>query len=626
MVKGTRLRLSLVTLGAVSVLALAACGSGGSNNNGLKTNVQGGYGAIPAATGSPTSGGVVTYAEQPGAGPAWIFPINDNVHSTVYGDFEFEYLMWRPLYYPTKGASPVVDFSKSVGQPPVYTNNNKTITIKLNSSYKWSDGKPVTANDVIFTLDLSKAAVKENPANLSNYTPGEFPDNVVSATAPDPETVVLNLDKTYNQAWLMPNELTTELLPLPSQDWNISSTGGQHLDFTQPANAKSIYDYLVKQAETLSTYATNPLWQIVDGQFKIKTYNASTNATNLAANSAYTGPDKPKISELDELAYTTTEAEWNDVLSGKLDVAYVDYTDIPQLPKATKLGYNFYGLPSTGFEYMYFNFKDTTGSFDKIIGQLYVRQALAHLQDEQGVIKGAFKNAAVPQYSTVGTLPSSAYSKDAISTAIYGYDINAAKNLFSSHGWQVQGGALTCENAGTGANQCGAGIAKGTPLTFSFYYNNSPAAIGQQVDAFASAAKQLGINITLKSYTFNQLLNVANDPGSASTENDWGMADFGGFTGILYPTADTIFNTTGTYNEGGYSDPQVDKLIHNSVNGTDPNALVAESQYLGKNLPAIFQPSPDQIWVWKKNLQGPSNSWSSLTQFWMNPEDWYFTK
>jgi peptide/nickel transport system substrate-binding protein len=626
MVKGTRLRLSLVTLGAVGVLVLAACGSGGGSDNGLKTNVQGGYGSIPAATGTPTNGGVVTYAEQPGAGPAWIFPINDNAHATVYGDFEFEYLMWRPLYYPTTGASPTVDYSKSVAAAPVYTNDNKTITIKLNPQYKWSDGKPVTANDVLFTLDLSKAAVKENPANLANYTPGEFPDNIVSASAPDQHTVVLNLDKTYNQAWLIPNELDTYLLPLPSADWNISATGGPHLDFATPANAKAIYDYLYKQSETLSTFATNPLWQIVDGQFKIKTYNASTNAVNLAANTAYTGPDKPKIAELDELAYTSTEAEWNDVLSGKLDVAYVDPADIPQLSKATKLGYNFYGLPSTGFSYMYFNFKDATGSFNKIIGQLYVRQALAHLQNEEAVIKGAFKGAAVPQYSTIGTLPTSAYSQDAISTPIYGYDVNAAKNLFTSHGWQTQGGVLTCESAGTGPKDCGDGIAKGTPLTFSFYYINSQVFISQQVDAFASAAKQLGINITLKSFTFNQLLTVANDPGSASTENDWGMADFGGFTGVLYPTGDGIFNTTGTYNEGGYSDPQADSLIHSSVFGTDTNALVKESTYLGKNLPAIFQPNPDDIWVWKKNIQGPSNSWSSLTQFWLNPEDWYVTK
>jgi len=626
MAKGTRLGLRLTILGAAGALALAACGSSGSTSS-LKTNTEGGYGSIPAATGSPTQGGVVTYAEQPGAGPNWIFPVVDNQHSSVYTSYEFEDLMYRPLYWPTTGASPTVDFSRSLASPPVFTNSNKTITIKLNKGYKWSDGKDVTANDVLFTIALTKAAVKENPANLSGYTPGEFPDNITSATAPDPQTVVLTLDKTYNSSWLMANELATSIEPLPSTAWNITSAGGAHVtDPTTPANAKSIYDFLFKQSSTIATYTTNPLWQVVDGPFKLKSFNASTDAVDLVVNPAYTGTNKPHISEIDELAYTSTDAEWNDVLSGKVDVGYVDFTDIPQLSKAVKKGYAYYGLPSTGFEYMYFNFKDATNNYDKIISNLYVRQALAHLQNEQAVIKGAFKGAAVPAYSTIASLPSSNYSKDAITTAIYSYDINAAKKLFADHGWKVVNGALTCQSPGTGSSNCGAGIPSGQKFAFNFYYGNSPAATGQQVDAFASAAKQLGIDITLKSYTFNQLITLTDDSGSPSTENQWGMSDFGGFTGFLYPTGDSIFNKGGSYNFGAYEDPQADALIHNSVFGTDPNALVQESNYLGKNLPAIFQATPDQIWTWKKTVQGPANSFSNLTQFYLTPENWYLTK
>ena len=626
MAKGTRMGLRLTILGVAGALALAACGSGGGSGNSLAKNNVGGYGSIPAPSSSVTKGGVIKYAEQPGAGPNWIFPVIDNQHSSVYTSYEFEDLMYRPLYWPTTGASPTVDFSRSLAGPPKFANSNKTITIKLDKGYKWSNGKPVTAQDVIFTIDLSKAAVKENPANLSGYTPGEFPDNIQSATATDPQTVVLQIDQTYNSAWLMANELATSIEPLPSSDWNIATAGGPHLDFTNPANAKKIYDFLFKQSSTLGTYTTNPLWQVVDGPFKIKTYNTSTNATSLVANPAYTGSDKPNISEIDELAYTTTDAEWNDILSGKLDVGYVDFTDIPQLPRAVKKGYAYYGLPSTGFSYMYFNFKNTTNNFDKIIGQLYVRQALSHLQNEQAVIKGAFKGAAIPAYSTIASLPPSKYAKLAITSAIYPYDINAAKKLMSDHGWKVVNGVLTCQSPGTGSNQCGAGIPSGQQFKFTFYYGNSPAALGQQVDAFASAAKQLGVDITLKSFTFNQLIQIADDSGSPSTKNQWGMSDFGGFTGFLYPTTDSIFNTTGSYNFGGYSDKKADALIHNSVFGTDPNALVKESNYLGKNLPAIWQPQADQISIWKKSVQGPAKSFSNLTQFYLTPELWWIKK
>jgi peptide/nickel transport system substrate-binding protein len=627
MVKGTRWGLKLTILGAAGVLALAACGSGSGSNNGLNKNVSGGYGSIPAPTSKPTQGGVVTYAEPVGGGPTFILPVADEAHATVANAFQFGDLMWRPLYWPTTGASPTVDFARSLAEPPVFANSNKTITIKVDKGFKWSDGQTVSANDILFTIAVSKAAVKESPSNLSGYTPGEFPDNIVSATATDPQTVVLTLDKTFNSSWLLANELATAIEPLPSQAWNIASAGGAHLDFNNPANAKKIYDFLFKQSSTLATYATNPLWQTVDGPFKIKTYNTSTNAVDLAANSAYTGSQKPNIAEIDELSYTSTDAEWNDILAGKLDVGYVDFTDIPQLPKAVKTapGYNYYGLPSTGFQYMYFNFKDKTNNFNNIISQLYVRQALAHLQNEQAVIKGALKNAGVPAYSTIGSLPTSKYSKLAITTAIYPYSISAAKQLMSSHGWTVQNGVLTCTSPGTGPKNCGANIPQGQKLTFNFQYVNQPAAVGQQVEALVSAAKQVGISISLKQYTFNQLISIADDVNSPSTADQWGIADFGGFTGFLYPTGDSIFNTTGTFDSGAYSSPQADALIHNSVFGSDPNALVTESNFLGKDLPAIFQPNPDQIYIWKKTLQGSADSFANLTQSYLTPEDWWLT-
>lgn len=624
MAKGTRWGLQLTVLGAVGALALAACGSGGPSNN-LK--ISGAFGSIPAPTSKPTQGGVVTYAEPAGGGPTFIFPIEDEAHATVANGFQFQYLMWRPLYWPTTGASPTVDYSRSLAEPPVYADKNKTITVKIDKGYTWSDGRTVDANDILFTIALSKQAVKESPANLSGYTPGEFPDNIVSATAPDPQTVVLKLDKTFNSSWLLANELATAIEPLPSQAWNVAAAGGPHLDYTNPANAKKIYDFLFKQSGSLSTYATNPLWQVVDGPFQIRTYNPSTNATDLVANAKYTGTQKPHIAEVDELSYTSSDAEWNDVLTGKLDAGYVDFTDLPQLSRAAKNGpgYAYYGLPDTGFQYMYFNFKDKTNNFDNIISQLYVRQALAHLQNQQAVIKGALKNAAVPAYSTIASLPKSQYSKLAITTAIYPYSINAAKQLMTSHGWTVQGGVLTCTRPGTGKTNCGANIPRGQKFTFSFLYATQPAAIGQQVVALTAAAKQLGIIVTIKQYTFNQLISIGDDVNSPSTSGQWGMADFGGFTGFLYPASDGIFDTKGSFDSGAYSSQQADKLIHDSVFSSNPNALVKESNFIGKDLPAIFQPAPDQIWIWKRTLQGPVDSFANLTQNFLTPEDWWLT-
>jgi peptide/nickel transport system substrate-binding protein len=482
----------------------------------------------------------------------------------------------------------------------------------------------VTAQDILFFIDLYRAAVKENAPNSGNFTPGQFPENVTSATAIDQNTVSLTFDKVYNPTWAFLSEIG-QITPLPSHAWAITKAGGPTVDYTDPANAKAIYDFFVAQSKDLKSYATNPLWQMVDGPFKISMYNANTGATNFVANPAYTGPNKPHIAEIDELAYTSITAEFNDLRSGKLDVGFVDSSDIPQVSTLQRQGFNIYGLPVFGFEYMAFNFKDTTGHWNDIVKQLYVRQALAHLQNEQAVISGLYKNAATEAYGPVPAIPASPFAPANAKSNPYPYSIASAKQLLTSHGWTVNpNGTTTCTSAGSGANQCGDGIPAGTPLSFNIVYANSPAVVGQQVEALQSAAKQVGITITTVPKTFNFIVENYGVPEAPANNNQWAVEDFGGFTEGIYPTTNNLFNTKGSFNQGGFSDPQLDQLINNSVNGTDPQAVQKEAAYITQNLPAIFQPNEDRIWAWKNTISGPPDGFANLTQFALTPEMWYF--
>jgi len=54
---------------------------------------------------------------------------------------------------------PLVEFDESMKHQPmladsIETKDNQTFIVKLNANAKWTDGKPVTADDVIFTLNL----------------------------------------------------------------------------------------------------------------------------------------------------------------------------------------------------------------------------------------------------------------------------------------------------------------------------------------------------------------------------------------------------------------------------------------------------------------------------------------
>jgi peptide/nickel transport system substrate-binding protein len=274
-----------------------------------------------------------------------------------------------------------------------------------------------------------------------------------------------------------------------------------------------------------------------------------------------------------------------------------------------------------------YNFADKTGDFNNIINQLYVRQALAHLEDEQGYIKAFFHGAGGADYGPIPAVPVSPYAPANALKNPFPFSVSAASNLLKSHGWKVvPGGQTTCAKPGTGAGECGAGIPAGTKLTFNVLYANSPAINGEMLTDWASQAKKVGINVVLKADTFNHVIDIADDPGSPKTINDWAMAAYGGFTNATYPTTFGIFTTGGSFNGGFWNDPKADKLITASVTGGSPDAVQAENSYIIAQQPSLFQPNADFIVVWKNNVSGQPAAIKAMTQFQLNPELMYLTK
>ncbi len=95
------------------------------------------------------------------------------------------------------------------------------------------------------------------------------------------------------------------------------------------------------------------------------------------------------------MPFTSEDAEVNAVKAGSVDEGYMPLNDFAQLGPLSKT-YNEFGYPDFGWTYMAYNFKDTTGDFNNIIKQLYVRQAIAHLEDQNGYIKAFFNGAGGP--------------------------------------------------------------------------------------------------------------------------------------------------------------------------------------------------------------------------------------
>lgn len=624
---GARARAILAVAG---VVALAACGSssGGGEQATSSVAYPGGFGSVPDEFGTPAPAGTITYAEHPGGIPTWIMPIVPAGNNSVFNALSFFDEMWRPLYWPVNGVEPTEITSMNLAGTPAWSDGDKRVTVTMNTSYKWSDGTPLSAKDLLFDIDEIRAAVKESPANWAGYSPGFLPDDIASASTPNPSTLVLDLTAAVNPTWYWQNELGG-LTPLPAQAWARASANGPVLDFTNPANAAKIYNFLAAQAKDVSTYATNPLWQTVDGPYKLTAFNSATGAFTMVPNTAYGGPHAAHMSDYQGVPFTSDTAEFNAIRAGTIDIGYLPVADVPQTPEVEAGGYNVFGYPTFGFDYVAYNFKDKTGDFDNIISQLYIRQAMAHLEDEQGYIDAFFHGAGGQAYGPVPTIPKSPFTPADATTNPYPFSVSDAVSLLKSHGWKVvPGGTDTCKRPGTGAADCGAGIPAGTRLAFPLAYTTNPPVIGDEVTDLASKASQAGIAITLKSSNFDYMIQNYNDTAAPANDGKWAMEDFGGFVFATapYPTTDTIFNINGGTNLGGYTNQEANALITASITSPNPDAVKNEAAYLTMDQPGLFQPDVDQVMAWKKTLSGPPAAFADMTQTWTSPELWYFVK
>jgi peptide/nickel transport system substrate-binding protein len=573
-----------------------------------------------AAGGQPVSGGTATFAEQPGVTPNYIFPMLTAAYYSVANIEEFQRLSFRSLYWIGNGkGQPVVDPALSLAALPVYSDNDSVVTIHL-GDYTWSDGQPVTARDVAFWINLLRAS----KADFAAYIPGEFPDNLKSYTIVNSKTIVLTLTGSYNPTWFTYDQLS-QITPLPAQAWDKTSATGAvgNYDMTT-AGAKAVFAFLSAQSKDLASYGSNPLWKVVDGPWKLAGYQVDGYA-KFAANRAYAGPAKPRLSYFVELPFTSDTSELSVLRSGTtIDYGYLPTEDASQSPALAADGYTTAQWEGWGTSFFPINFHNPkTGP---IIAQAYIRQAMQSLIDEPAYLAGPLEGYGHTDYGPVPAEPSNPYVDAYEAKGPWPYSPATAVKLLSSHGWTVKrSGVTTCTSPGAGSGHCGAGIAAGTPLSFSLQYATGIVWVGEEMQALKSSFAQAGIQISLTTAPFDSIISLLTPCTKTEASCSWQMLDYGGgwtYGVDPYPTGDQLFATGSGSNAGSYSDPEADNLIAATVHG--PGTLTAFENYLADQIPVLWLPQPVyQLSEISKNLHGalPQSPIESLT-----PEDWYLTK
>ena len=320
-------------LGAVSLLAAAAllvgitgCGGGGGS---------GGSGTVIRGT-----------TDQPvGIDPAGVYDLPSwdilvNVYQTL-------------LTIPPGGNKPVPDAAKSCD----FTNPT-TYKCTMNDGLKFSDGSPLTAEDVKFSFERNVAiAAPEGASSLLT--------NMKSIEAPDPQTVIFHL-KAPNAVW--PFILSTQSMAIVPSD-------------VYPKDKLQPDDKIVGS-----------------GQYTVASYEPGQQLV-LEKNPEYGGAYPAKNDRAIVQYFEKSSALKLAVEQGDVDVAYRSFspTDLQDLKGAS--GLSVVGGSGTEIRYLVFNENLQPGSSDA--QKLAVRRAVAQTIDRQAIADNVYDGTVTPLYSMV---------------------------------------------------------------------------------------------------------------------------------------------------------------------------------------------------------------------------------
>jgi peptide/nickel transport system substrate-binding protein len=438
---------------------------------------------------------------------------------------------------------------------------------------------------------------------------------------PDSQTVVFGLDRAYGQMFFTYNQLS-QITPIPQHLWDkTSDTGAIGDQDTDPTTARAVFKYLDGQSRLVETYGANPLWRVVSGPWKLKSMTTGGRVV-MVPNKGYSGPVKPSIAEFDLLPYATDSAELNDLHAGRVDYGYIPNQNVDQAGSLN----NFMPAPWIGWSINFIqeNFNNRVNG--PIYRQLYFRQAVQHLVDQQTWINKILNGHGYPDYGPVPIQPTNSFA-DAVEQANpYTYDPVAADKLLADNGWTVNpGGVSTCSKPGVGAGKCGAGIAAGAKASFKLEYASGSAVAKQEMEALKAALSSSGLELVLSEVPFETVIGDAFGGSTTGDMSYWGYGWI--FAPDYYPTGDEVFSTGASSNGGGYSnatnDANTTATVTGHLSGAGVLALSAYEDFLARDLPVVWVPVADyQVSMVRRTLHGWDPQ-DPLLQIY--PENWYFT-
>ena len=560
-----RLLFLVVGLGLLFSVALSACGP---------APVQQSPSSSGQATNQPKKGGTVSDGlyEEPDS-------LLSNASIETYSDL-VDATIWAPLVY---GNQQGVLQPGLLSEVPSTANGDISAdamhyTLKLRSGLEWSDGMPLTANDVVFTLNLWN-----NPAYGAKFnTVGIGYIDFTTLTAPNATTVTFTMKKVFVP--LVAGQLADpNLAPMPQHIFGSMDPGS-----------------ILKSTENFApSVVSGPFMIPAGGRVKGDHINVVRNPKYFQA-----AQGLPYLDGIDFKIITDSSTVLTALQSHSIDTSwFLDSTKIDAYQQLQSQGfYKFYTdkYPAT-FEELLFNLKNP------FLADLQVRKAISMAVDIDTIIQTVVPtNGQRTCDENVGTFAHEANLK------CYTFDPTQAKSILMADGFTM-GSDNYFQKGG-----------KDLELRWSTTANNARRQQGQQIGQ--QNLKDIGIKIDIVNYPADTWFG---------TELPNGNFDIGEFANSLGydPDNGSTWLSTQTPDKGGsnygyYSNPQVDQDIQTEESSPDQATRLAAfkdfHQQLLKDLPAVYLYSFGDLAMARSNLQnynisalGPSETWN-VWQWWLS--------
>jgi len=410
----------------------------------------------------------------------------------------------------------------------------QSITFHLRQGVNWSDGQPLTSDDVVFTLKL----IQKYPSiDLTGIDAA-----VKDVSAPDASTVRVTLSKPFNPiVWILGGQVYI----LPKHSW--SGVKGDPSQYADP-NPVGTGPYIVKSFTP----------QLVD----------------LVKNPNFWQPGKPQVDEVKIPAYSSNESAQLALQKGLIDWTNLFIPNLDRTYVALDKQHNHYWFPSSDDVMLYLNL--TRAPFN----DLQVRKAISLALNRE----------------TISKLGEAGYEPPANPTGLVGENIKSyidpqfANMQFTQNAAQA---SQTLQSDGWTKGADGYYAKNGKQLAFSIIVVSGYTDYVADCQVMVRDLQAAGINATVNAMSTdafnNALFNGQYDAGILWTNP--GPTPYYIYDGLLRSTNSAPIGQSAPSNYERWMDPTTDKLLDQYASSTDPNvqrqALDGLQQIMVEQLPSI---------------------------------------